>query len=211
MPHPSGWEALIPNWSSRALRPSTRQASLAVLGAALTLAPFVGATRHQSHRLVVVDAAADRRDSDVDGHRRPLARGPSLVDDPAAAKLWKAAWLLSEAAKQESAARASRREAAATTVSAPAVGRSPVARCVMGAESGNYAEASHPGSGSGAYQFIPSTWRHWSKLAGYPGYAYAYEAPPSVQDAVFDYTVTHGGAHNWDPRFGKDSCTVNMP
>jgi len=56
--------------------------------------------------------------------------------------------------------------------------------CIKRAESGNYAESSHPGSGSGAYQMIPSTFTTWSARAGYPGYAYAYQAPPAVQDAA---------------------------
>ncbi len=87
---------------------------------------------------------------------------------------------------------------------------SDVTQCVKQHESGNYNESSHPGSGSGAYQYVPGTWRHWSQLAGYAGYAYAFEAPPGVQDAVFQFTLTHGGAHNWDPAFGNDPCTTGM-
>lgn len=91
-----------------------------------------------------------------------------------------------------------------------------VAVCVKGHESGNYSESSHTSSGSGAYQFIPSTWRTyfaaWAKETNYKGpwYAFAFQAPWYVQDAVFVYTVTHGGAHNWDPKFGWDPCTVSM-
>ena len=86
-----------------------------------------------------------------------------------------------------------------------------VMACIRGAESGNYAESSHPSSGSGAYQYVPSTWETWSSRAGYSGYDYAYEAPAAVQDAVTVYVLTHGGAHNWDPRYGPDDCTVGMP
>lgn len=92
-----------------------------------------------------------------------------------------------------------------------------VAQCVKNHESGNYAESSHPSSGSGAYQFIPSTWRSWSVKAGYghydahgnpvPTYSYAYEAPPSVQDAVFNFAVANGGGGNWSMRYGNDPCT----
>lgn len=92
-----------------------------------------------------------------------------------------------------------------------------VAQCVKNHESGNYAESSHPSSGSGAYQFIPSTWRSWSVKAGYghydahgnpvPTYSYAYEAPPSVQDAVFNFAIANGGGGNWSMRYGNDPCT----
>jgi hypothetical protein len=88
---------------------------------------------------------------------------------------------------------------------------SSVAACVKAHESGNYSEHSHPSSGSGAYQFVPGTWRSYSAAAGHGGYAYAYQAPPSVQDAVFEYAITHGGAHNWDPKFGNDPCTTHLP
>jgi Transglycosylase-like domain len=83
--------------------------------------------------------------------------------------------------------------------------------CIKRAESGNYSEHSHTSDGSGAYQFIPSTWRAWSARAGYPGYQYAYLAPPAVQDAVAAHTLAHGGAHNWDPAYGNNHCTVGMP
>jgi hypothetical protein len=88
---------------------------------------------------------------------------------------------------------------------------SDVMACIRQHESGNYQESSHPGSGSGAYQYTPGTWSIWSSKAGYGGFLYAYQAPPSVQDAVTVFTLTHGGAHNWDPRYGNDPCTVGMP
>jgi hypothetical protein len=91
-----------------------------------------------------------------------------------------------------------------------------VVGCIYGTESGNYTEATHPGSGSGAAQYVPTTWRHWFGLwaaaTGYSGptYAYAYLAPWYVQDAVLVFTLRHGGAHNWDPAYGPDYCTVSM-
>lgn len=85
-----------------------------------------------------------------------------------------------------------------------------VVQCIKDHESGNYSESSHPGSGSGAYQFIPGTWRTWSARAGYGGYMYAYQAPPAVQDAVLHYTLTHGGAGNWSNRWGNDPCTAGL-
>ncbi len=85
-----------------------------------------------------------------------------------------------------------------------------VMQCIKNHESGNYAENSHAGGASGAYQYEPGTWQTWSARAGYPGYMYAYEAPPNVQDAVTAYTLTHGGAGNWSPRFGPDPCTVGI-
>lgn len=87
----------------------------------------------------------------------------------------------------------------------------PVLQCIKSYESGNYAESSHISAGSGAYQVIPSTWQHWSALAGYGGYSYTYLAPQFVQDKVVVYMLEHGGAHNWDPQYGYDPCTVNLP
>lgn len=87
---------------------------------------------------------------------------------------------------------------------------SSVMDCIRQHESGNYTESSHPGSGSGAYQYVPGTWRTWSARAGYPGYAYAYQAPAAVQDAVTAYTLQNGGAGNWSPRYGPDPCTVGI-
>lgn len=85
----------------------------------------------------------------------------------------------------------------------------PVVNCIKGVESGNYTESSHTGSGSGAYQYIPSTWKTWFtqwatafQIQDY--YALAYQAPSHVQDGVLVYTLTHGGASNWS---GVDGCT----
>jgi hypothetical protein len=87
----------------------------------------------------------------------------------------------------------------------------PILDCIKQHESGAYNEQSHPYDGSGAYQMIPSTWRYWSTAAGHAGYPLPYLAPPRVQDAVVIYTITHGGAHNWDPKYGNDPCTVGLP
>lgn len=104
--------------------------------------------------------------------------------------------------------RASTRRAGATP--APSVSLDGIRQCIKNHESGNYAEQSHVGSGSGAYQYVPGTWRTWSARAGFDGYLYAYQAPAPVQDAVTDYVLTHGGAGNWSPRFGNDPCTVGI-
>lgn len=84
------------------------------------------------------------------------------------------------------------------------------AACIKGVESGDYQEHSHPSEGSGAFQFIPSTWQtwfgRWRDAVEYKGsdYEYAYQAPPLIQDAVLAYTLTNGGAGNWS---GIDGCT----
>lgn len=99
----------------------------------------------------------------------------------------------------------------------PDAGTQQVMACIRSVESGNYSESSHPGSGSGAYQFTPGTWTawygRWRDAVAFVGsdYPYAYSAPPLIQDAVTAYALTHGGAHNWDPAYGPDSCTVGMP
>lgn len=91
-----------------------------------------------------------------------------------------------------------------------------VMACIRNAESGDYAESSHPWEGSGAYQFVPGTWQHWfgqwRDAVAFVGsdYLYAYQAPPLIQDAVTAYTIENGGAGNWSPRYGADSCTVGM-
>lgn len=97
----------------------------------------------------------------------------------------------------------------------------PVMNCIKGAESGNYFESSHPSSGSGAYQFVPGTWltyflRWRDSLPAdhqYKNsyYALAFLAPSYVQDHVLVFALQNGGAHNWDPSYGNDSCTVGLP
>lgn len=114
---------------------------------------------------------------------------------------------LAERSAQVATARrtGSSRPAVATTGSLDSV-----VACIYAHESGNFSESSHPSSGSGAAQWIPSTWRAWSARAGYPGYAYAYQAPASVQEAVLRYALNHGGAGNWSNKFGNDPCTQGM-
>jgi hypothetical protein len=92
----------------------------------------------------------------------------------------------------------------------------PIADCIKQHESGNYSEQSHPGAGSGAYQYIPTTWQHWfaawASATGWSGpqYSLAYLAPPNVQDRVLVYTLRNGGAGNWSNAFGFDPCTQGM-
>ena len=74
------------------------------------------------------------------------------------------------------------------------------AQCVISHESRNagmYTAQNPYSSASGAYQFIDGTWQVASRAAGYPGYSRAMYAPPRVQDAVFYYVVSHGGALHW--------------
>lgn len=86
----------------------------------------------------------------------------------------------------------------------------PTADCIKSIESGNYQEASHVYEGSGAYQYIPSTWQYWygrwRDAVAFVGsdYPYAYQAPPLIQDAVLAYTLANGGSGNWS---GTDGCT----
>lgn len=87
-----------------------------------------------------------------------------------------------------------------------------VMACIKAHESGDYTIHNHgPNGSSGAFQIIGSTWRAWSVRAGYGGYSAAYLASPAVQDAVVLFMLTHGGAHNWDPSYGNDPCTVSLP
>jgi hypothetical protein len=80
--------------------------------------------------------------------------------------------------------------------------------CIRAHETrGDYTERSHPWDGSGAYQFIPTTWRYWAQRAGHGTWRYAYEAPSRVQDAVAAFTLEHGGGGAWSMRFGDDPCT----
>jgi hypothetical protein len=92
-----------------------------------------------------------------------------------------------------------------------AVGLSSVVDCIHRHESGNPTEHSHIQDGSGSDQMIPGTWRAWSERAGFGGYAYEYLAPPTVQDEVLRFMLTHGGAGNYSMRFGNDPCTSGLP
>lgn len=50
---------------------------------------------------------------------------------------------------------------------------------------------------SGAYQFQPGTWQHWTQQSGIgTEYTEAYKAPPEVQDAVAAYAATHGDVNS---------------
>jgi len=75
----------------------------------------------------------------------------------------------------------------------------PFRKCVMWREShGNYrADGRY---GSGAYQFIQSTWDHYAELAGHADYVGVTpaRAPKAVQDHVFWRTYWKGkGKHHW--------------
>lgn len=105
-------------------------------------------------------------------------------------------------------------------ISFPPMELRPVIQCVKDHESGNYSESTHPGSGSGAYQYVPGTWRTWflKWRDSLPAnsewknsyFAFAYQAPAYVQDHVFVYTLQNGGASNWHPRYGDDPCTLGL-
>ena len=71
--------------------------------------------------------------------------------------------------------------------------------CVRRHESGGDYRAENPVStASGAYQFLDSTWRTMSARAGHSGWGHAASAPPSVQDAVAQYTVNSGWSSAWN-------------
>ena len=59
---------------------------------------------------------------------------------------------------------------------------------------GGYGAENPRSSASGAYQFIDSTWRNVSAMAGHGGYARAKHAPAKVQDAVAWYAYQRWGA-----------------
>jgi len=62
---------------------------------------------------------------------------------------------------------------------------------------GNYSARNPGSSASGAYQFTNSTWRRYAgpQIAGQ--YPTAADAPPAVQDAVFQTAVTRNGLGDW--------------
>jgi hypothetical protein len=52
-------------------------------------------------------------------------------------------------------------------------------------------------SASGAYQYLPATWRQWTKASGIGGeYPQAYLAPANIQDAVTAFALLHGRGAN---------------
>jgi hypothetical protein len=64
---------------------------------------------------------------------------------------------------------------------------------------GHY-RANNRSGASGAYQFMPSTWRGNALYTpGARKYAYGRpsSAPAAVQDAVFIHAIQHGGIHAW--------------
>lgn len=77
-----------------------------------------------------------------------------------------------------------------------------VLSCIRSHEQGAAGYATETGNGfSGAYQFIPSTWRYAVTLAGYPEWASwrASEAPPHVQDAAAWALYQEQGYGPWPP------------
>jgi muramidase (phage lysozyme) len=72
-------------------------------------------------------------------------------------------------------------------------------KCVVARESGGNYRANGR-YGSGAYQFIQSTWDHYADLAGLSRWVGVrpYKAPKKVQDHVFWRTYWNGkGRHHW--------------
>jgi len=138
--------------------------------------------------------------------------GPALAQRDAQRRLYEAAYVIAVAKGEETAKHQDKngRGAHPTPTVAVSASLDDIMACIKNHESGNYAESSHTSDGSGAFQVIPGTWRAWSERAGYPGYRYAYQAPPSVQDAVVRYMLTNGGAGNWSPKYGPDPCTVGI-
>lgn len=188
--------------------------------------PETPTTVISAHQINVAEAAAKAHNLQVKRFHKAIHEHDVAVWNKAVSDGQFAAYINAVIANQraQQAAEAAQKHAAAQprqpvqehVVSAPVPATSfgnlsGVVQCIKNHESGNYSESSHPGSGSGAYQFIPGTWRAWSARAGLGGYAYAYQAPPAVQDAVLMYTLTHGGAGNWSNRWGNDPCTAGMP
>lgn len=76
----------------------------------------------------------------------------------------------------------------------------PTLICIRAHESdtaGGYQAQNPHSSASGAYQYIDSTWRNVSRMAGHPGYARAIHAPPHVQDEVAWWHINHLGTSAW--------------
>lgn len=75
----------------------------------------------------------------------------------------------------------------------------PFRKCIMWRESSGRYKADGR-YGSGAYQFIQSTWDHYAELAGHAEYVGVRpaKAPQDVQDHVFWRTYWKGkGKHHW--------------
>jgi hypothetical protein len=69
------------------------------------------------------------------------------------------------------------------------------------ATAGGYRAENPTSTASGAYQFLDSTWRTVSRMAGRPS-SHAAWASPADQDAVAAWVLAHprqtGGRRNWD-------------
>lgn len=71
--------------------------------------------------------------------------------------------------------------------------------CVRRHESGGNYRAENPVStASGAYQWLDSSWRSVSRMAGYSGWGHAADAPPHIQDAVSIWAVNNGYKSAWN-------------
>jgi hypothetical protein len=71
--------------------------------------------------------------------------------------------------------------------------------CVRRHESGGNYRAENPTStASGAYQWLDSSWRSVSRMAGYSGWGHAADAPPDIQDAVSIWAVNNGYRSAWN-------------
>jgi len=71
--------------------------------------------------------------------------------------------------------------------------------CVRRHESGGNYQAENPiSTASGAYQWLDSSWRSVSRMAGYSGWGHAADAPPHIQDAVSIWAVNNGYRSAWN-------------
>ena len=71
--------------------------------------------------------------------------------------------------------------------------------CVRRHESGGNYRAENPVStASGAYQWLDSSWRSVSRMAGYSGWGHAADAPPHIQDAVSIWALNNGYKSAWN-------------
>lgn len=62
---------------------------------------------------------------------------------------------------------------------------------------GDYSARNQGSTASGAYQFTNSTWRRYAGTQIASQYPTAADAPPAVQDAVFQTAVTRNGLGDW--------------
>ena len=94
----------------------------------------------------------------------------------------------------------------------------PYRKCVMARESGGNYKA-NGNTGSGAYQFIQSTWDKAMERANMPEWigVRPHKAPPAYQDEAFwimanPYPKKAGlhGKHHWSPRWAKETLGVTV-